>query len=67
MPAKTHDPKNMTAMASEYRAVPIFKRLRADGTIEFSSHVPTAARTYAFKADSLREIQVKIDIALDTP
>ena len=66
MPAKTHDPKNMTAMASDI-APCRFSALRADGTIEFSSHVPTAARTYAFKADSLREIQVKIDIALDTP
>ena len=67
MPTKTQDRKSSNAPSSEYRATPIFSRARTDGTIEFSSHVPTACRTYTFKADSLREIQVKIDIALDTP
>jgi hypothetical protein len=67
MPTDTQDPKKTTALFSEYRNMPIFRRAAADGTFEFRSAVSTATRTYAFKADSLREIHVKNDIALDTP
>jgi hypothetical protein len=50
-----------------YRGMPIFGRTKINGAIEYRCNVPTISRNYSFKADSLDEIHVKIDIALDTP
>jgi hypothetical protein len=55
------------AAFAEHRGNAIFRDTKSDGTFVFRSVVRTAMRTYTFRADSLREIQVKIDIALDTP
>ncbi|HEY4310322.1 MAG TPA: hypothetical protein VGN12_12800 [Pirellulales bacterium] len=67
MRTKTSATADPATAFAEHRDNPIFRHTKADGTFMFRSVVRTAMRTYTFKADSLREMQVKIDIALDTP
>ena len=65
MSIDTQDPEDTTKLCGEYRDTPIFSRRKASGAIEFRCSVPTVARKYAFKADSINEMKAKIDIALD--
>jgi hypothetical protein len=66
MSIDTKETVDITKVLDEYRGIPVFGRTLADGEMEFSSTVQAACRKYAFKADSIREMRVKIDIALDS-
>ncbi|HEY1598884.1 MAG TPA: hypothetical protein VGG64_04735 [Pirellulales bacterium] len=66
MSIDTKESYDVTKVLDEYRGISVFGRTMADGEIEFNSTVQSPCRKYVFKADSIREMRVKIDIALDS-